>query len=155
MRPELRVCLISSLSILSLGLLAGCDAEAPAPDSASDAAATESPDPGLLRSIMLGLGVDMDEISRGLWLDDLAAVELAARAIAEHPHVSDSERMRIQGVLGANVAQFIQGDRHVHDTAVRLSEAAAARDLTGTLDALSELQAGCVACHQDFRERLR
>jgi len=144
----------------SLLFLTGCDGEAAAPVGESSVAATveaeaEVPDPGRLRSIMIGLGANMDEVSRGLWLEDLAIVESAARAIAEHPHVSDTERTRIQGVLGPDFARFVQGDRRVHGTAVRLAAAAAAGEWASTLDELAELQAGCVACHQDFRSRLR
>ena len=144
----------------SLLFLTGCDGEAAAPVEVSPVAATveaevEVPDPGLLRFIMVGLGADMNEISRGLGLEDLAIVEIAARAIAEHPHASDTERTRIQGILGPDFARFVQGDRRVHGTAVRLSAAAAAGEWASTLDELAELQAGCVACHQDFRARLR
>ena len=160
MGQSLKKCTLMVLLGLSLGFLVGCDEEAGAPVAvssyaASEAAGSESLDPGLLRSIMVGLGADMDEISRGLWLEDLAIVEAAARAIAEHPHVGDGERTRIRGVLGASFAEFIQGDRRVHETALRLAAAASAREMSTVLAELAELQAGCVDCHQDFRARLR
>jgi len=160
MGPCLKMCMVMVLPGLSLGFLAGCDDEAGAPVAVSayatsEAAGSESLDPGLLRSIMVGLGADMNEISRGLWLEDLAIVEAAARAIAEHPHVGDGERTRIQGVLGTSFAEFIQGDHRVHETAVRLAAAASDREMSTVLGELAELQAGCVDCHQDFRARLR
>lgn len=155
MKQEVRSVVMKVLIALSVVFAMGCDRVAPESGTVSKVAEAEVLDPGLLRSIMVGLGSDMDEISRGLWLEDLAIVGAAARAIAEHPHVSDAERMRIQGVLAADFAEFIKGDRHVHDTAVRLSGAASAGDMASTLDELANLQAGCVACHQSFRERLR
>lgn len=143
------------LLIGGLGILTGCGDRPSTSIAVSEGGASEAADPGLLRSIMVDLGADMNEISRGLWQDDLPAVAVAAKAIAEHPHVSDTERARIQRLLGASFADFVQGDRRVHDAALRLSGAAAAGELAGTLDQLAELQAGCVACHQEFRERLR
>jgi cytochrome c553 len=141
--------------VLSLGFWVGCGSDAPPVAAGPDVTETQGPDPGLLLTIMVGLGADVDEISRGLWIEDLGVVGAGALAIAEHPHVSDPERERIQGVLGAEFADFVQSDHRVHDAAVRLSEAAAAGDMTATLDELAQLQAGCVACHQVFRERLR
>jgi len=155
MRQRMHACMLMMLLASSLGAAVGCDSGELVPEARLEVDGSELPDAGFLRSIMLGLGADMDEISRGLWLEDLAIVDAAARTIAEHPHVSDTERMRIQGILGADFAEFIKGDRRVHDTALRLSATAAASDMTSTLDELAELQAGCVACHRNFRERLR
>jgi cytochrome c556 len=145
------------LIVLSFTLLAGCTDESRLSEEVTkvEVAEVEAADPGLLRSIMVDLGGDMSDISRGLWLEDWPTVAAAAAAIAEHPRVSDTERARIQGALGVNFADFIQSDRRVHDTAVRLSAAAAAGELTATLDQLAELQVSCVACHEAFRERLR
>ncbi len=155
MREQSRTHVVMILLILCLALGVGCSDEAPTSIADSKVAEMEIADPGLLRTIMVDLGIDMSEISRGLWLDDLSLVATAAKSVAEHPHVSDEERARIQVVLDANFADFIQSDRRVHDAAVRLSTAAASGDLTATLNHLAELQGGCVACHQDFRERLR
>jgi len=157
MRQQPRNYMKMILIVPSFTLLAGCTDESPPSEQGTEVevAEVETADPGLLRSIMVDLGGDMSDISRGLWLEDLPTVAAAAAAIAEHPRVSDMERSRIQGALGANFADFIQSDRRVHDTAVRLSARAAAGDLTATLDQLAELQVSCVACHQEFRERLR
>lgn len=143
------------LFTLGLGLLMGCNDEPPSSVAESEVGLPETADPGLLLSIMVGMAANMDGISRGLWLEDLSAVAAAATAIAGHPQVSSTERARIQGALGTDFAAFVQGDRRVHDTAVRLAAAAAASDLMTTLGELAELQAGCVDCHQNFRQRLR
>ena len=152
---ERRKCgwLTVSCIVLGIGLVTGCDREGSMPES--DVTEVATPAPGLLRNIMLGLGDDMNEISRGLWLGDLAVVEAAASAIAGHPHVSETERVRIQGVLGAGFSDFVRADRVVHDAALRLAAAAAARSPASALGELADLQAGCVGCHQAFRERLR
>lgn len=147
--------LVSTLLVFCIGLSVGCDHETPVSGAPLELEETDVSNPGLLRSIMVGLGADMNEISRGLWLEDLAIVAAGARAIAEHPHVGDAERTRIQRVLEASFSEFVQGDHRVHDTAVGLAAAAAADDMSTVLDELAELQAGCVDCHQDFRARLR
>ena len=49
----------------------------------------------------------------------------------------------------------MKGDRRVDESLVGLSAAATAADWDATLAELAELQAGWVACHQEFRERLR
>lgn len=81
---------------------------------------------------MIGLGHDMSAISDALWRDDLAAVATAARAIADHPHASTSERERIQAGLGDDFSDFVKGDQRVHQSAVRLAEQAAAGDTRAT-----------------------
>ena len=155
MRQPLQI--FALVTVLVLGF--GCSAEGgdtqPAAGAVPEAGEPESMDPGLLRSIMINLGSEMNEISRALSLGDLPTLAAAATAIAEHPHVSDTERERIQAVLGSNFGSFVSSDRQVHETSVHLSEAAAANDLPATLEQLAELQVRCVACHQEFRERLR
>ncbi len=107
-----------------------------------------------LKTIMVELGEQMARVQSALWLEDLPTVSTAARQVADHPHVSPDERARVQGALGEDFAAFVTADRAVHDAAVRLSEAAGGGDLDGTVRELGAVQAGCVACHSQFRERL-
>lgn len=144
------------LALLVLTLACGSEAKPPAVEQPSvTVAPVPTPDPGQLLTIMIDLGRDMNAISDALWRDDLATVATAARAIAEHPHVSASERERIQSVLGDNFPDFVKGDQRVHQSAVRLAEAAAASDMGAALEELAELQSGCVACHDGFRDVLK
>ena len=108
-----------------------------------------------LKVIMRQLGQDMDALSAALWARDFDALGRAATAIAEHPHVSPEEKARVQAALGADFATFAVADRRVHDAAVRTARAAANEDSDQVLSELGSLQAGCVACHDAFRERLR
>lgn len=108
-----------------------------------------------LFSIMLGLQGDMDRVSHGLWLEQYDSIAAAARAVADHPAIPPQEGQKIAGVLGDDMARFQAFDRTVHDLAVRMAEAADARDMAGVLEADAALRDGCVACHTDFRTRLR
>jgi predicted methyltransferase len=109
---------------------------------------------GDLKTIMVGLGEQMGAVQAGLWLENFEAISHGARAVAAHPHVSPVERARIQEALGPDFPGFASGDRQVHDGAVRLTEAAQARDLDATLREVQAIQAGCVSCHTQFRARL-
>jgi mono/diheme cytochrome c family protein len=108
-----------------------------------------------LKVIMRQLGQDMDALNAALWVRDFGAVATAATAIAEHPHVSPQERARIQAALRADFAAFGAADRRVHDAALRTAAAAANEDSAKLLLELGRLQAGCVACHDAFQERIR
>jgi len=108
-----------------------------------------------LKTIMRQLGWDMDALNAALWARDFAALTTAATAIAEHPHVSPQEKARVQAALGTDFAAFGAADRRVHDAAVRVAEAAAAEASDRVLSELGSLQAGCVACHDAFRDQLR
>jgi len=132
---------------------------APAPDTASaHASAHAHPAEGegepLLR-IMQRLGTRMSALTYGLMTDDSAMVTTSAAAIAEHAPIAADDLERIRGVLGADMAEFERLDAAVHEGSVRLHDAAAAGRTADVLTGLTEVQRGCVACHSQFRERLR
>ncbi len=108
-----------------------------------------------LKVIMRQLGQDMDALNAALWARDFGALGTAATSIAKHPHVSPQEKARVQAVLGPDFAAFGAADRRVHDAAMRTAGAAANEDTDQVLSELGSLQAGCVACHDAFRDRLR
>lgn len=153
---------------LALALAAGaCDApEDTAPDNADgvtrdvaqgaadSTTATRAALPTLF-SIMLGLQGDMGRVSHGLWLEQYDSIAAAARAVADHPAIPPEEGQKIAGVLGDDMARFQAFDQTVHDLAVRMAEAADARDMAGVMEADAALRDGCVACHTEFRTRLR
>lgn len=86
--------------------------------------------------------------------EDLAQVGRAATSIASHPHVSAAERTRIQQILGADLGEFVAGDKRVHDAAVGLAAAAAGNDIADVLPAPGDLESGCVSCRTGFRAQL-
>lgn len=104
-----------------------------------------------LIEIMQGLEIDMDRVAHGVWVADFDSIAAGARAVADHPKVGPAERAEIFEVLGERAAGFRQADMLVHNTAVELAEKARAGDMGGVLDAMTRLQAGCVACHAGYR----
>jgi len=150
--PRPAACLTA---VLALTLACGPEASDPVAEPNFTVVEVAAADPGLLLTIMVGLGDNMKAISDALWRDDLATVASEADAIAAHAHVSAAERQRIQTVLGDRFADFVEGDHRVHESAVRLAGHAAAGDPGAILGELAELQSGCVACHDAFRDQLK
>ncbi len=133
---------------------------ASAPGTSTDTAAgahghASSGDGVPLLPIMRQLAVDMAAMQNALWLENFDEVEERAGAIAEHAHVSGEELARVANELGAEMAAFEAADEAVHQAAVQMHTAASARDTDAILQHLAEVQQGCVACHERFRERLR
>ncbi|HET9066207.1 MAG TPA: hypothetical protein VFN22_10355 [Gemmatimonadales bacterium] len=108
-----------------------------------------------LLPIMQQLGTDMMVLTQALMTEDHATVAIRAGAIAEHAPISAVEVARIQSVLGDEMHAFEELDHAVHNSSLLLHQAADAHDINAVLTHLSEVQRGCVACHQQFRERLR
>ncbi|GEM_PF-873341 len=108
-----------------------------------------------LKDLMIQLGKDMNGINDGIWQEDFPAIASSAAAISGHPHVGASTRARLKKTLGKDMMLFGKGDKKVHDTALRLGEAAKAKDMKLVLTELTNLQNGCVECHASFRSRLR
>lgn len=108
-----------------------------------------------LRPIMLMLASDLAAFTHALWLEDYEVMTERSASIAHHPHISQEEIQRIQSILGDEMHTFEELDENVHHGAERLHQAAESRQLDDVLARLSELQNGCMACHSQFRERLR
>lgn len=112
-------------------------------------------EPQALLPIMLGMSADIAGLLQALWFDEYDGLSERARHLADHAPISAGEIARIESVLGAEMEAFEAADEVVHEAAVRMSEAADARDIDGLLEELATVQRGCVACHNTFRDRLR
>lgn len=129
-------------------------AHAHAAPGASDAGASH--DAQTLRVIMQGLDVDMQGFAHALFTGDSAQMTARSSAMADHAHMLPEEVRRIEAALGADMAAFTAADERVHLGASRLSELArGGAGLDAVARQLGEVQQGCVACHSQFRERLR
>lgn len=111
-------------------------------------------EPGSLKTIMADLGTEMNALQSGLWQEDYELMSASAMKIANHPKVSDSEKIRVKSTMGADMQAFVAMDKMVHDEALALSGAATKGDMTAVLNKFSSLQKNCVTCHSVFRRRL-
>ncbi len=153
MRTLYKFCGVTSVCVL----LGACqDASPPAtlsgdtPGTAAEAAGPVDP---TLKEIMQGLEQDMANLAHGIWIADREAVRVAAQGIADHPGVTAQQMGTIQAELGDQFLSFVQFDQSVHADAVELTSAAEASDVD-LLPLHVRIQAGCVACHSVFRERV-
>ncbi len=78
-----------------------------------------------------------------------------AGSIAGHANLLPSEVERIKGILGAEMPAFEAADERVHVGADRLHDIAKSGTPVEIARQLGEVQRDCVACHSQFRERLR
>lgn len=164
MRPFTSLTQLALVACLLLG-------SACAPDSAPEeqTAAAEVPEPSAeeravraaraalpgLFNIMIGLQGDMNRVDRGIWTARFDTIARGARSIAAHPKINADELEVVRGILGDEMVDFRSLDTRVHDLAVRLEEEAEAEDMSSVLETRSALQRGCVACHDQFRGRIR
>ena len=108
-----------------------------------------------LLPIMQRVGNDMMTLTHALMTDDYETVERSATAIADHVPISTAELDRVRGVLASDMGTFEAMDESVHLASVRLRDAARERRLDLVVERLGDVQRGCVACHAQFRQRLR
>lgn len=134
---------------LALGVALGA-----APVAAQEQAA-ESEELTTLRQVMPALGLSATRIQEALWRDDFAAVAHEARAIVGHAGLSKDEQERVIGKLGKATAWFSEADAKVHKSALAIAAAADKKDAAQVVKALGSMQEGCVACHANYRARLR
>lgn len=134
---------------------AGAVAE-PAADEPDHAhAASGGQDAQALLPIMRRLGADLTALTYALMAEDWETAATSAAAMADHAPISADEIERIQATLGEEMEAFEELDEAVHHAAVELREATRARDTDAVLEHLFRMQRGCVACHTQFRVRLR
>lgn len=116
------------------------------------ASGTHAAEPLALQKIMKDLGSNMQSITDGISRGDWERVERTAPLIADHPQPPFSEKMRILGFVGTNMAKFKAYDGETHDQAQAVGQAAKAKDGPGVILAFQKLQTSCHTCHSEFRK---
>lgn len=130
--------------------------DTPGAESAADGHAHGGTgEPRSLLAIMQQLGTDMVSLTHGLMTDSAQLVAQHAEAIADHAPIAQDDIERIHTTLGDEMQEFERLDEEVHEAAVRLHEATESGDTDVVLTRLNEVQRGCMACHTQFRDRLR
>jgi cytochrome c556 len=105
-----------------------------------------------LHKIMQELGKNMQTITEAISREDWALVAKVAPQIAEHPEPSAIEKMHILTFISTNMGTFESHDEITHQAAQALEQVATRNDGKGVIAAFANLQNGCLACHQSFRQ---
>ncbi|MEE9543954.1 MAG: hypothetical protein V3V95_09280 [Thermodesulfobacteriota bacterium] len=103
---------------------------------------------------MVNLETDMEMIVRALNYDDFKTIEARALSIANHEKPSMALRQKIMTFLGEEMDGFKKIDTFVHDSAVKVAEAAAEKNHEKIIIHYTILLGGCVACHTKYRSRI-
>lgn len=109
-------------------------------------------EPLALQKVMKDLGKNMQIITDGISREDWELVAKTAPLIADHPQPPFSEKMRIMGFVGTNMAKFKAHDGETHDQAQAVGKAAKAQDGQAVILAFQKLQTSCYNCHSEFRK---
>ncbi len=109
---------------------------------------------GSLKQIMQQLGKDYSSLNHAILLKDFDGAAQFAHAIANHDKPSMGQRLKLMGELGAEMSDFKKADGRVHDLAIKIEEAAKAKDMTLLIQRQSQLLSACMTCHASYRSRV-
>lgn len=109
---------------------------------------------GSLKQVMQQLGSDYSDLDRSILWEDFDGAAQAAHAIAYHDKASMAQRMKIMGTLGAEMPNFKKADGKVHALAIKIEEAAKAKDMNLLVQRQSQMLSACMACHTSYRSRI-
>lgn len=135
---------------------ANAGANAVSEEQHADHDSHDEAEPRPFLAIMQQLGADMVALTYAIVTQNAAEVSRNAGSIAAHSPISPEDIERISNELGPEMARFEELDEAVHLSSARLRDVAQQTgDMQEVVRQLSEVQSGCVACHDEFRERLR
>jgi len=106
-----------------------------------------------LKEIMQDLLKDTQQISEGIFTDDIKLVEKSAQQIANHPKVPMDTRTKLAKAFGPEMGKFKGFDMTVHNTAIAIEKAAKANDMSSVVSNYHQLIDGCQSCHNNFKIR--
>jgi cytochrome c556 len=109
---------------------------------------------GSLKEVMQQLGSDYSDLGDAILWEDFDAAAEAAHAIAYHDKPSMGQRMKILGTLGTEMPEFKKADGKVHELAIKIEEAAMAKDMPMLIQHQSRMLTACMACHTTYRSRV-
>ncbi|GAV21213.1 hypothetical protein MMIC_P2193 [Mariprofundus micogutta] len=109
---------------------------------------------GSLKQIMQQLGKDYSSLNHAILLKDFAGAAHFAHAIADHDKPSMGQRLKIMGELGTEMSAFKKADGRVHELAIKIEEAARAKDMPLLIQSQSQMLTACMACHTSYRSRI-
>ncbi|MBN4060786.1 cytochrome c [bacterium AH-315-I20] len=126
------------------------DKSAPKPYDLLEVTAKE----GSLKAIMQQLGIDFSALESAILVEDFAAAEKAAHAMAFHDTPSFGTKMKLMASLRTDMPKFKEADDKVHNLALELEAAAKAKDVKTLIAKQSQMLSACMACHTSYRSRI-
>lgn len=133
--------------VLAIAMAASGSAQTPAAKDAKE-------DHHALHDVMEELLGNYLRVANALMHEDFAELEKSGSAIHHHP-MPQKSIAGIKSKLGKRFAAFQAADAQVHNGAADLVKRAAAKDIVGATRAFSNVTAGCISCHRQFRPALK
>lgn len=110
-------------------------------------------EPTGIKQVMQELGRNMQTVTDGISHEDWGLVEEISSKIASRHQPPLSEKLRIIGLLGLEMERFKSLDGETHRAAIALERASRERDGRKVISVFQQLQMGCLACHEAYRDR--
>jgi len=122
--------------------------------SAVNSWAAEPASDGTLKKIMQQLGHDYSSLNHAILVENFDAAANSAHSIAYHEKPSLGQRMKILSKLGSEMSAFKNADEKVHGLAIKIEEAAKAKDMPLLIQHQSQMLSACMGCHTIYRSKI-
>lgn len=137
--------MLHKVIIICIATVIPAIANAGADDPASD---------GSLKQVMQRLDQDYSSLNHAILVKNFDAAERSAHAIAYHEKPSLGQRMKILRKLGSEMSAFKNADEKVHRLAIKVEEAAKAKDMSLLIRYQSQMLSTCMGCHTSYRNEI-
>ena len=107
-----------------------------------------------LQLVMQGLLKDSQQLTAGIFNENFAKIEQAAKNIADHSTPGMPTMKKVIGYLGEEMPAFKGLDMTVHNTAVDIGKAARDKNMAAVVTSYHQLIDGCQSCHSQFKKRV-
>jgi hypothetical protein len=108
----------------------------------------------VLRTMMRGMGRNVDVIANAISREDWARVARTAPLLVERPRPTMAEKLRLLGSLGTRAGAFRGYDKKTRQAVQALEQAARRGDGDATIAAFAALKRSCLDCHREFHKAL-
>lgn len=114
----------------------------------------EQPETLPLVPMMQQLLKDVQQVDRGIYMEDYSIIKEGAARISDHPVMTPDDKELIKSTLGAEMQDFVEFDMIVHHHADSMRMAAGYKKMQEVLYHYRIVQSGCVDCHSNFRDQI-
>jgi len=114
--------------------------------------AQEAPDPTKLKYIMQEMIVNTQLLTKGIFYEDYQQIMQAAKNIADHPEPGLTSKVKLMNYMGKEMVEFKKLDTFVHDTAIKISNAAQQKNMPEIITEYHTLIDGCQSCHTNYKQ---